>query len=70
MALDKNDLKRIRNIVREEVYDQITTEVPPIVEAKTFPIKQKVEQIWNSPNEDLMTLCRKKSAASFHPLNA
>lgn len=63
MVLDKSDLKQIRTIVRgevreivrEEVHDQITTEVPPIIESKVLPIRQKVEQIWSSINEDLVS---------------
>ncbi len=62
MVLEKNDLKQIREIVREEVreivreeiHDQIITEVPPIVEAKVLPLKQKIDQIWNALNEDLI----------------
>ncbi|KKQ18825.1 MAG: hypothetical protein US31_C0001G0012 [Berkelbacteria bacterium GW2011_GWA1_36_9] len=63
MTLDKNDLKQIREIVREEVrevvreevHDQIITEVPPIIEAKILPLKQKIDQIWDSLNEDLIS---------------
>ena len=44
------DLKQIREIVREE----INAEVPAIVEAKIYPLREKIEQIWNSINEDLV----------------
>ena len=58
MALNKNDLKQIREVVREEVRDQINAEVPPIVKAivgaEILPIKQKVDQIWNALNDDLV----------------
>lgn len=67
MALEKNDLKQIREIVREEVrgivrdevHDQINAEVPPIVKSaiqtEVLPLKQKVDQIWNALNEDLIS---------------
>ncbi|MCL5407713.1 MAG: hypothetical protein M1429_04415 [Patescibacteria group bacterium] len=71
MTLDKNDLIQIREIVREEVHDQISKDVPKIVhdqiiaevplivksaiQVEILPIKQKIEQIWDSLNEDLIS---------------
>ena len=61
MALEKNDLKQIREIVREETHDQINAEVPSIVEGKIFPLREeikalrkKIEQVWKSESEDVV----------------